>query len=103
MNALATLFAYAALAAFALGMSRHHRTVFDRDLPPRKRTSLRVAGGSLLALALAADLAAQGPELGPVAWCAQLAAAGLTLTLLLTFRPRWWAAPLALLAVAALV
>jgi len=103
MNALAALLAYAALAALALGMNRHHRTVFERDLPLRGRTPLRIAGGSLLALSLVTDLLAQGPELGPVAWCAQLAVAGFALTILLTFRPRWWAAPLALLAVLALV
>lgn len=103
MNALAALLAYAALAALALGMTRHHRTVFGRDLPPRRRTSLRLAGGCLLALAFVADLHAQGPELGPVAWCAQLAVAGLALTLLLALRPSWWAAPLALLAVLALL
>jgi len=103
MNALAVLLAYAALAALALGMNRHHRTVFGRDLPPQRRTALRIAGVSLLALTLVVDLLAQGPELGPVAWCAQLAAAGLMLTLLLAFRPRWWVAPLALLATLALV
>ena len=103
MNALAALLAYAALAALALGMARHHRTVFGRELPPGRRTLLRIAGGSLLALAFAADLRAQGPELGPVAWCAQIAVTGLVLTLLLAFRPRWWAVPLAWLAVLALV
>lgn len=97
MNPFVSLLAYGGLAALALAMKRHHRTVTGRDLAPSPRRRLRTAGWSLLIVSLAAALRAHGSEIGPVAWFAVVAAAGFTLTLLLAYAPRLWPVPLATL------
>lgn len=97
MNPFASLLAYAGLATLALAMDRHHRAVFARDLGPHLRIALRAAGWSLLAASGYAAWQAHGAAIGAVAWLAGTASAGFTLTLLLTYLPRFWAAPLALL------
>jgi len=94
MNALAALLTYAGLGALALGMARHDRTVFRTELPPRRRAGLRAAGWTLLAGSFAAACRANGGEVGPVAWFATVAAAGLGLTLCLAYRPRLGLLPL---------
>ncbi len=103
MNAGALLITYAALAALALAMTRHHRAAFGRDASPRARLGWRTGGWVLLTLSLAASLHFHGAAIGPVAWFGGIAAAGLGLTLLLSFAPRWWAAPLPALLVLAVV
>lgn len=95
MNVLASLFAYAGLAALALAMSQHHRAVFAREIARRRRLVLRVSGWLLLALSVAAAFHAHGFELGAVAWFAAVASAGFILTLLLAYAPRFWPLPLA--------
>lgn len=100
MNSFAALLAYAGLTTLALAMGRHHRTVFRRDLPPRRRQGLRLAGWLLLAWSVAAALRAHGAEVGPVAWFAAAASGGFALTLLLAYAPRLWPLPLAALLLA---
>jgi len=95
MNPLASLFTYGGLAALALAMPRHHRTVYIRDLPDRRRALLRVTGWALLAFSLVAAVTTHGGEVGIVAWFASFASAGFALTLLLTYAPRFWPLPLA--------
>ncbi|MBP6865407.1 MAG: DUF3325 domain-containing protein [Candidatus Didemnitutus sp.] len=97
MNPFASFLAYAGLASLALAMDRHHRAVFARDLAPHLRIALRAAGWVLLVASGGAAWQAHGAAIGAVAWLAGTASAGFTLTLLLTYRPRFWAAPLALL------
>ncbi|MCM2275429.1 MAG: DUF3325 domain-containing protein [Candidatus Didemnitutus sp.] len=97
MNPFASLLAYAGLASLALAMDRHHRAVFARELAPQLRTALRIAGWSLLVLSGGAAWRAHGAAIGAVSWLATIASAGFMLTLLLTYRPRFWVAPLALL------
>ena len=99
MTALAATLSYAALAALALAMPRHHRSVFGREATARRRLAFRASGWALLGLSLASAVRGEGWAIGLVAWCATLTAAGLALTLLLAFRPRWWAGPIGLLAV----
>lgn len=94
MNAASFLITYAGLAALALAMARHHRVAFGREASPREHLAWRTGGWALLALSLAASLYFRGAGIGAVAWCGEIAAAGLGLTLLLSFAPRWWAAPL---------
>jgi Protein of unknown function (DUF3325) len=95
MNAFAALLAYGGLVSLALGMGRHHRTVFRRELAPRRRLGLRTAGWLLLALSLASALRSHGCEIGPVAWFAATASAGFTITFVLAYAPRLWSVPLA--------
>lgn len=94
MNVGPLLITYAGLAALALAMTRHHRATFGRDASPRARLAWRAGGWALLALSLAASLRLHGAVIGAVAWLGEIAAAGLGLTLLLSFTPRWWAAPI---------
>lgn len=95
MNAFSSLLVYTGLASLALAMSRHHRTVFNREIAPRRRLVLRTVGWLLLTLSVAAAFHTHGPELGSVAWFAVAAAAGFVLTLLLAYAPRLWSLPLA--------
>ena len=88
---------YAGLAVFALGMEAHHRAVFARAPGARLRSGARMAGGVLLVLALVASVVAVGAGLGAVEWMIGLSASGFALTLVLAFRPRWWAWPVPIL------
>jgi hypothetical protein len=103
MNAFAAWLAYSGLVALAFGMSRHHRAVFQSELPARRRAGLRLTGWTLLTGSFVAACLSHGAEIGPVAWFATVAAAGLALTLCLAYRPRFWPLPLAGLALLALL
>lgn len=94
MNVGPLLITYAGLAALALAMTRHHRAAFGRDASPRACLAWGAGGWALLALSLAVSLHFRGAGIGAVAWVGEISAAGLGLTLLLSFAPRWWAAPL---------
>lgn len=100
MNALASLLTYAGLASLAFAMPRHHRTVFRRDDAAGLRLALRTAGWLLLAASVAASFRRHGAELGAIAWFAAAAAAGLVLTFVLAYAPRYWPAPLVPLLIA---
>jgi hypothetical protein len=82
-------------------MTPHHRAVFGGEPPATRRRVLRTAGWVLCAVSFATAVAAPGWELGPVLWCAELAAAGFGLTLLLAYAPRRCAFPLPILLLAA--
>jgi hypothetical protein len=89
MAPLLTLYlSYAALAALALAMDRHHRQVFGAAPSPGRAAGLRVAGALLLVLA-PVPWTAEAGAMGFVAWlfCA-LPCAGVALVLLLAWRPR---------------
>jgi hypothetical protein len=101
MTWLAFALAYAALATLALAMTPHHRAVFGGEPPAARRRVLRAGGWLLFAFSFVAAIAAQGWEVGPVLWCAELAAAGFGLTLLLAYAPRRCAFPLPILLLAA--
>lgn len=101
MSPLASLLTYGGLAALALAMPRHHRTVYTRDLPDSRRAVLRVTGWRLLTFSLVAAVATHGSEVGIVAWFAGFASAGFALTLLPTYAPRFWPLPLPTLLVLA--
>ena len=95
MNPFVSLLAYGGLAALALAMKRHHRTVTGRDLAPHRRGGLRTVGWSLLVFSLLVAFRVHGPEIGSVTWFAVVPAAGFTLTFLLAYAPRLWPIPLA--------
>lgn len=93
MNLLAATFAYSALAALALAMRRHYRTVFNREANAKARLTWRLVGWALIIISLLVELQADGPGLGIVAWIIGLAVAGFALTFILTYKPRWWFVP----------
>lgn len=101
MNWLAATLAYAAVLAFALAMTPHHRAVFNGPTPPRRMWALRVSGAVCSALAVAGFITAQGWQTGIVAALAALSVASFALTLLLAYRPRWIGWPVVALLVAA--
>ena len=103
MNAFAAWLAYSGLTALAFGMSRHHRAVFQQELPGGRRTALRLTGWMLLAASFVAACLSHGAEIGSVAWFATVAAAGLGLTGCLAERPRLWRLTLAGMALLALL
>ena len=92
----AFLLCFAAWAALALGMDRHHAEVRGRDAPLGQLQGLRAGGWLLLLLSL--GLAAQsgsGPaSLAVTAWAVALSLAALAVTALVT----WWPHRLAALA-----
>lgn len=100
MTTLAAVLTYTALAVIALSMPRHYRAVRRAELPTQSGRWLRLVGWALLVLSGVATGHAHGVELGAVVWLAQTAVAGFALTLLIAYRPRWWAAPVLLLALA---
>lgn len=87
MGIAAFCLAYAGFAALCLGMDRHYEAVFDRELPRRHRTPLRVFGWVALALSLFASANVWGWSYGTVEWIGILSLAGLTLIWFVSYRP----------------
>lgn len=76
----------------ALAMDAHWRQVRrDRTPAPGWRRALRMLGGSALALALVACLAADHATMAVLVWAMLLAAAALSVAFALSWRPRWLA------------
>ena len=80
---------YAGLTAVCLAMDRHHRQ--SLGLVPARRTgvSLRVLGFGMLGLALVQCTVGSPGSTGILAWFGLLTAAGLPLTFLLPYAPRF--------------
>lgn len=87
MSFAAFCLAYAGFSALCLAMDRHYEDVFDRALPRRHRTPLRVFGWSALALSLWASASVWGWSYGTVEWIGILSFAGLILIWFVSFRP----------------
>ncbi|GJE61666.1 DUF3325 domain-containing protein [Methylobacterium trifolii] len=95
---------FSGLAALALSLDRHHRDAFLRRVPPGRARSLRAAGWAGIGLSLAAAIALEGWNFGPVQWIGALTGGALLVVAFLSYRPGWLrpaalaALPLALLA-----
>ena len=85
---LALLMCYAGFTALCLATDRHHGELLHSKPSPRRRLGLRVAGWSLLAVALWPAVSVAGWGEGLVQWCAVLMLSALLLVLLLPYRPR---------------
>jgi hypothetical protein len=75
----APLFCLCGFAALCLGVGKHYREHFTHTPSPRRRRVLRVLGGLLLALSLAACVAGEGWQIGPVLWVGWLSVLGMAL------------------------
>ncbi|WP_234086851.1 DUF3325 domain-containing protein [Azonexus sp. R2A61] len=80
---------YAALLALCLAMDRHHAQVLHGKPGRPRRLALRLAGGSLIGVALWLCSLAWGWAIGPVAWFGLLSAAAFALVFLLPYAPRF--------------
>lgn len=80
---------YAGLLALSLAMDRHHSQIRHGKPAPLLRRALRLAGWSLLALALWLCSLAWGWAIGPVAWFGLLSTAALGFVFLLPYAPRF--------------
>ena len=87
MSLVAFCLAYAGFSSLCLGMDRHYEDVFDRELPRRHRTPLRLFGWGALALSLWASAAVWGWSYGTVEWIGILSFAGLILIWFVSYRP----------------
>lgn len=84
----ALLLCHAALSSLCLAMDRHHGQVFGRKPVAWQARGLRIAGWSLLGLALGYCGRHWGWAIGPVAWFGFLSAAALLLVFLLPYAAR---------------
>lgn len=97
---------FAGLALLALSLDRHHRDALGARVPASRVRMLRIAGWIVLALSLAAAVAGEGGNFGPVQWVGSLTGAALVAVALLSWRPGWLrpaalaALPLALVSLA---
>lgn len=83
----AFLFAFAGAAALCVAMVKHQAATLGRALKVKEQTRLRWGAGALLAAAYVAASAATGWNVGPVAWTGAIILGGLSLALLLAYRP----------------
>lgn len=85
------LLCLAGWCALALGMDRHHEDALGRTGAAPTLQRLRVAGWTLLAMALAhaAGQPAPAVPMGLVSWGVALSWAALSATALTTWRPQW--------------
>ncbi|MGE4431977.1 MAG: DUF3325 domain-containing protein [Sphingobium sp.] len=72
IHILALLLCVAGFAALAIAMDRHQRDLLGRKLAPRTARLVKMAGGGLLAVALAVDMIGLGAAYGAIAWFGHL-------------------------------
>ncbi len=80
---------YGGLLGLCLAMNRHHVQVLHGNPGRPRRLVLRLAGWSLLGVALCLSSQAWGWAIGPVAWFGLLSLAALGLVFLLPYAPRF--------------
>lgn len=85
---LAWLLCYGGFTALCLSMDRHHSELLGRKASLQRRRIFKLTGWALLTVSLWAAVSKTGWGLGLVQWCAVLMLSGLTLVLLLPYRPR---------------
>ncbi|KTC53581.1 hypothetical protein AO262_33440 [Pseudomonas fluorescens ABAC62] len=85
---VALLMCYAGFTLLCLSTDRHHGELLHSKPSPRRRLGLRLAGWSLLAVAIWPAVRVSGWGQGLVEWCAVLMLSALLLVLLLPYRPR---------------
>ena len=86
---MALAIAYAGFVTLSLAMDRHQVQLLGRELAPRQTLLLRVAGGVLLCGSLLVCTAVGSTAIGIVWWLGLLSLAGISLGLLLAYRPQW--------------
>ncbi|CAG8866972.1 hypothetical protein PS627_02255 [Pseudomonas fluorescens] len=82
------LIGFAGVAALCLAMEKHFNDLLKRKSTVAQRRGLRVAGWSLLLLALALAVHQGGWALGLVAWIAVLMAGATLWVFVLPYQPR---------------
>ncbi|MNV13600.1 hypothetical protein D3C71_1042480 [compost metagenome] len=85
---LACLLCYGGFTALCLSMDRHHTELLGRKPTLVMRRRMKLAGWLLLAVSLWAAVSTTGWALGLVEWFAVLMLSGLSLVLLMPYRPR---------------
>jgi hypothetical protein len=85
---LACLLCYGGFTALCLSMDRHHAELLGRKPTLVMRRRMKLAGWLLLALSLWAAVSTTGWALGLVEWFAVLMLSGLSLVMLMPYRPR---------------
>lgn len=78
-------------ATLALAMPRHHKQVWRREASRRRKWLLGGAGWTSLLMSLFLCQAQVGWGRGLVWWAGLLTLAALLVTLILSFRPNWFA------------
>lgn len=86
--ALNVALAFGGLSLLALSLDRHHRDAFGARVPPMRMRLLRILGYAALALSLAAAIAWDGGNFGPVQWIGSLTGAALLVVAILSYAPR---------------
>ena len=80
---------FSGFGALALSLDRHHRDALGGRVPTGRALPLRLGGWGLLAASLAAAVALEGWNFGPVQWVGALTGAALLVVALLSYRPAW--------------
>lgn len=78
-------------ALLASSQAKYRRAMAVTRVPRRRLTIQRSTGGLLLLFALALTCLRDGPSFGTVLWLLVLSLAAVTVTFVLTWRPRWLA------------
>lgn len=89
MMTLAFGLAYLGMAALCLGMSRHHRDLFETSPSVSKQRWLRLIAIVLLASSLILNIQALDVSIGLVVGFTELMFAGQTVCLVLAWRKHW--------------
>lgn len=79
---------YAGMAALSLGMDKHYAQVWAGSLKPLQQKLLRVAGWSLILLALVPSVTGWNATVGIVTWAGMLTLGAIAFVLLLSYQPR---------------
>jgi hypothetical protein len=91
MLLLAFALAVTGFALLAASLVKHHRDLFGHGPVAPLETKLRIAGWLALAASLALSIV-EAHLIGLVLWVGLLNAAALTVSLLLTYKEKWWRA-----------
>lgn len=84
MIMIALLLSLLGWALLSLGLPRHYKSVFGRDLPARQGRPLRAGGWTAIPAALALCITAYGWGEGPIFWASTLVLGALGWVLLMT-------------------
>jgi len=89
MTALASLLlSFAAFAALAMTMDKHHRDLFGAPPGKGRRQLFTMAGWLLLAASALPLIQLQGAVIGMLFWLGLLTASALGVAMVLSYRPR---------------
>lgn len=86
---LALALTYSGFTALSLAMNRHYKQVFATRPSPLQRVVFKASGWALLVVAAWRCLVVFGAANGPIVFLGLISAAGLSLIVLLSYRPGW--------------